>query len=122
MMETWLFSHLIGLLRPPQIMLEIADDFIESVSAFACGLAKHRGSDTLEAKDLELHLARNWGIRVPGVLLCVCLRLRARARVVVCVCVCVSVCVCLCVCLCLSVSVPVCLSVFQAGIFWLPLA
>lgn len=32
---------------------------------FSCQLAKHRGSDTLEAKDVQLHLERNWNIRVP---------------------------------------------------------
>lgn len=60
-------------------MLELADEFIESVTTFACKLAKHRRSDTLDVKDLQLHLGiiyqgyvnygvieHNWNIRVPG--------------------------------------------------------
>ncbi len=65
-----------------QLLLSIADEFIDSVTNFSCRLARHRGGDTLEVKDLQLHLGgcqshlnflvihsfieRNHNIRIPG--------------------------------------------------------
>lgn len=47
-------------------LIDIADEFVDSVMGFACQLAKHRGSDVVEVRDIALHLEKNWGIRVPG--------------------------------------------------------
>lgn len=37
-----------------QLLLQLADEHVDTVGQFACGLAKHRKSDTLDRKDLQL--------------------------------------------------------------------
>ncbi|NWW89170.1 TAF12 factor, partial [Rhynochetos jubatus] len=50
-----------------EMLLQIADDFIESVVTAACQLARHRKSNTLEVKDVQLHLGeRHWNMWIPG--------------------------------------------------------
>ena len=47
-------------------MLQIADDFVDQVITSACKLAKVRNSTTLEIRDIQLVLERNYNIRIPG--------------------------------------------------------
>jgi len=38
------------------LLLDIADEFIDSVTNFGCPVSKHRGGDTSEVRDLQRHL------------------------------------------------------------------
>lgn len=49
-----------------EVMLDLADEFIESVVTFACKAAKHRKSDVLGVEDVKLVLENEWSIRVMG--------------------------------------------------------
>lgn len=39
-----------------EVLLQLADDFVETTVNTACLLAKHRHSNTIEVKDVQLHL------------------------------------------------------------------
>lgn len=47
-------------------MLQMADDFVDDVITAACRLAKLRPSSTLELRDLQLVLERNYNMRISG--------------------------------------------------------
>ncbi|EPS40309.1 hypothetical protein H072_5882 [Dactylellina haptotyla CBS 200.50] len=47
-------------------ILELTDDFVDTLLTYACRMAKHRGSDTLDIRDVQMILERNWNIRIPG--------------------------------------------------------
>ncbi|CEP00673.1 hypothetical protein PBRA_001727 [Plasmodiophora brassicae] len=48
------------------VLLQIADEFVDNVATFSCAIARHRKSSTLDAKDVQLYLDHSWNIRVPG--------------------------------------------------------
>lgn len=47
-------------------MLNVADDFVDDLISTACKVAKLRGASSLEIRDIQLVLERQWNIRVPG--------------------------------------------------------
>ncbi|CAK9438973.1 uncharacterized protein LODBEIA_P31970 [Lodderomyces beijingensis] len=49
-----------------ELFLDLADEFVRNVMDFSCTLAKHRKLDRVDIKDVQLHLERNWGIKVAG--------------------------------------------------------
>eukprot|EP00871_Galdieria_phlegrea_P003861 jgi/Galph1/4476/GphlegSOOS_G3175.1 len=50
-----------------EFLQEHAENFVDSVTEFACSLAKHRNSEKLESSDIQLALEQLWGLRVPCV-------------------------------------------------------
>lgn len=48
------------------LLLQLADDFVESTINAACLFTKHRHSKIVEVKDVQLHLERNWNMWIPG--------------------------------------------------------
>jgi len=48
------------------VLLQIADDFIEQTVSQACSLAKHRKAATIDVKDVQIVLERSWNMWVPG--------------------------------------------------------
>ncbi|KIW80865.1 hypothetical protein Z517_03888 [Fonsecaea pedrosoi CBS 271.37] len=49
-----------------ELFLSIADDFVDDLVTAACKLAKLRGSSSLELRDIQIILERQYNIRVPG--------------------------------------------------------
>ena len=57
-----------------QLLVELSEQFIDSVTTFSCALAKNRQpyqqnphqNPALTIQDLSLHLQRTWNIHVPG--------------------------------------------------------
>lgn len=49
-----------------ELLLQIADDFVENTVNAACLLAKHRKVPRVEIRDVQLHLERNWNMWIPG--------------------------------------------------------
>ncbi|XP_031625682.1 transcription initiation factor TFIID subunit 12 [Contarinia nasturtii] len=49
-----------------ELLLQIADDFVENTVNAACMLAKHRKASKVEVKDVQLYLERNWNMWLPG--------------------------------------------------------
>ncbi|XP_055541175.1 transcription initiation factor TFIID subunit 12 isoform X1 [Wyeomyia smithii] len=49
-----------------ELLLQIADDFVENTVNSACLLAKHRKVAKVEVRDVQLHLERNWNMWIPG--------------------------------------------------------
>ncbi|GAB7350977.1 hypothetical protein MBLNU459_g1474t1 [Dothideomycetes sp. NU459] len=49
-----------------EAVLTLADDFVDNVITAACRLAKIRSNSTLDIRDIQIILERNYNIRVPG--------------------------------------------------------
>ncbi|KAL4748332.1 hypothetical protein BDW72DRAFT_180720 [Aspergillus terricola var. indicus] len=49
-----------------EFMLQMADDFVDDVITAACRLAKLRHSSSLEIRDIQLVLERNYNMRISG--------------------------------------------------------
>eukprot|EP00088_Acartia_fossae_P042146 TRINITY_DN44145_c0_g1_i1.p1 TRINITY_DN44145_c0_g1~~TRINITY_DN44145_c0_g1_i1.p1 ORF type:complete len:177 (-),score=47.49 TRINITY_DN44145_c0_g1_i1:316-846(-) len=48
------------------VLLQIADDFIEQTFSRACAFAKHRKANTVDVRDYQLVLERDWNMWIPG--------------------------------------------------------
>ncbi|XP_037924722.1 transcription initiation factor TFIID subunit 12 isoform X2 [Hermetia illucens] len=49
-----------------ELLLQIADDFVEDTVKAACAFAKHRKVSKIEVRDVQLHLERKWNMWIPG--------------------------------------------------------
>jgi len=49
-----------------EMMMKVLSDFVDEAVSSSCVLAQHRKSNTLEVKDLKMHLEKQYKIFVPG--------------------------------------------------------
>ncbi|CCH62415.1 hypothetical protein TBLA_0H01280 [Henningerozyma blattae CBS 6284] len=49
-----------------ELLLDMADEFVSNITSFSCRLSRHRNSNMVNKRDIQLHVERNWNIRVPG--------------------------------------------------------
>ena len=49
-----------------EVLLQIADDYMEQAVSQACALAKHRKARTIDVEDVQLVLERSWNMWIPG--------------------------------------------------------
>ena len=49
------------------LLLHIADDFIEQTVTASCSLAKHRRAPSVEVRDVQLVLEKKWNMWIPAV-------------------------------------------------------
>lgn len=49
-----------------EVLLQIADDFIEQTVTQACAMAKHRKANTIDVRDVQMVLERSWNLWIPG--------------------------------------------------------
>ncbi|XP_055902357.1 transcription initiation factor TFIID subunit 12-like isoform X2 [Eupeodes corollae] len=49
-----------------ELLLQIADDFVEDAVKSTCAYAKHRKASKVEVRDVQLHLERKWNMWIPG--------------------------------------------------------
>lgn len=49
-----------------ELLMQLADDFVETAVNSASLLAKHRKAHTVDVKDVQLYLERNWNMWIPG--------------------------------------------------------
>mmetsp|Transcript_23012 Transcript_23012/g.25575 ORF Transcript_23012/g.25575 Transcript_23012/m.25575 type:complete len:128 (+) Transcript_23012:137-520(+) len=49
-----------------ELLMVVADNFIDDLMAGAIGLAKHRASDNVDITDVKLYAETHYKLRVPG--------------------------------------------------------
>jgi transcription initiation factor TFIID subunit 12 len=53
-------------LTPVQLVNELVSEFVDTVTSYACKMAKLRKAENIDIKDIQLILERNYNIRIPG--------------------------------------------------------